>query len=160
MKANRIAIAVSALVGGIGVMPAEALDLYVDVKTNQVYTVPGPHRVKLGAFKQVEETAEGMAAEAPVQAASVEDVKQVESKLNQKIDAIANKPKKPKESKGTIDGKGIRWETNDGTFKFSINGRLHTDANVNSGGDLVTYQDRSGTGDYQPGDPVTHNRLT
>ncbi|RYU58402.1 hypothetical protein EWI61_11045 [Methylolobus aquaticus] len=160
MKASRVAMAVSALMGGVCITPAEALDLYVDVKTNQVYTVPGPHRVKLGAFKQVDEMAGEMAAEAPAQVASVDDVKKVESKLNQKIDAIANKPKKPNESKGTIDGKGIRWETNDGKFKFSINGRLHTDANLNSGGDIITYNDNSNTGTFEPGDPITQNRLT
>lgn len=160
MKANRVAMAVSAMLGGVCMTPAEALDLYVDVKTNQVYTVPGPHRLKLGSFKQVEETAGGMAEEAPAQTASIDDVKKVESRLNQKIDAVANKPKKPNEAKTTLDGKGLRWETNDGKFKFSLNGRLHTDANVNSGGDLYTYQDRSGTGSFEPGDPVTHNRLT
>ena len=74
MKSKRVAMAISALLGGACIPPAEALDLYVDVKTNQVYTVPGPHRVKLGSFKQVEETAEGMhCVGAPVFAAGRSD---------------------------------------------------------------------------------------
>ena len=34
---------------------AETLDLYVDQKTRQIYSDPGPDRVKLGTFKQVED---------------------------------------------------------------------------------------------------------
>lgn len=36
--------------------PAATLDLYVDRKTQQIYAEPGPGRVKLGTFVQVDET--------------------------------------------------------------------------------------------------------
>nr|WP_240732413.1 MULTISPECIES: porin [Dyella] len=40
---------------------ANTIDLYVDRKTQQIYAQPGPDRVKLGTFKQVEEGSAGPA---------------------------------------------------------------------------------------------------
>ncbi|HWP00726.1 MAG TPA: porin [Methylococcus sp.] len=157
MKWNRPDVAVSALLGGMLTLPAQALELYVDVRTNQVFTEPGPHRAKLGSFQPMDES---KPEQAPAKVATTEDVKQVEAKLNKKIDAFVNKPKKPNEAKTTIDGKGIRFETNDGAFKFALNGRLHTDGNVFSGGDIATFQDKNNSGKWEPGDPYTINRVT
>ena len=59
-----------------------------------------------------------------------------------------------------IDGKGIRFETPDGNFKFKLNGRLHTDMNVNSGGDIWTYNDTNNNGVPDNGEKGTNNLLT
>jgi phosphate-selective porin OprO/OprP len=42
--------------------------------------------------------------------------------------AAAEGPENPKGVKVTLDTKGLRFETNDKTFKFKIGGRLHLDA--------------------------------
>ncbi len=162
MNVRRLSLAVLVVFGaGIVDASAMALNLYVDTKTSQVFTSPGAGRVKLGSFQQIDETKSPAAAEGQ-KLATASEVKQVEEKLNQRIDSVANKPKKPNEAKTQIDDKGIRFETNDGNFKFSMNGRLHTDADMFSGGDIVTYSDRNDDGRYNPATdgPVQNNRLT
>ena len=169
MKPQALRMAVTALLGGGMVLPAQALQLYVDSKTSQVFTAPGPNRIKLGEFEQVEEKPakgkskhttpayEGTAYSSKADLATTDEVKKVEDKLNQRIDAVVNKPKKPNEAKATIDDKGFRFETNDGTFKFSLNGRLHTDAAMYSGGDIFTYNADTPGGPYD-GQTITDNR--
>ncbi len=172
MKSARLRYAITAaLSGGIAIPAQAALELYVDTKTSQVFTTPGPHRVRLGEFEQIDQKehkksrqgaavagAYGAGADGKTELATTAEVKKVEDKLNTRIDAVVNKPKKPNESKGVIDDKGIRWETNDGTFKFSLNGRLHTDAAMFSGGDIATYYaDKPGAA-YQKGDHIQNNR--
>lgn len=151
---------------GLGAMAANAatLDLYVDTKTSQVFTAPGPHRMKLGSFQQIDtlnpvsgKTAKAEDASTGTLATAAE-VKKVEDKLNTRIDAVVNKPKKPNEAKATIDDKGFRFETNDKAFKFSLNGRLHTDAAMYSGGDVYTYSASRPGAPYQPGDPIQNNQ--
>ncbi|MCH9639403.1 MAG: porin [Betaproteobacteria bacterium] len=61
------------------VIPVHALTLYVDPDTEQVYTSPGKNRVKLGTFKQVDESDN---------AQSPEEVKAVENKLDQKMEEL------------------------------------------------------------------------
>lgn len=155
MKARRMAAAISAFLGGMSALPAHALELYVDTRTNQIYAAPGANRIRLGTFKQVDEA---VPETATASAATTEDIKQAETRLNKKIDAVANKPKKPEEVKGKMDGRGLRFETNDGQFKFALNGRLHTDANMNSGGDIITCSQSNGSG-CQSG-TLANNRLT
>lgn len=64
---------------GIFANPAQALVLYVDLETNQVYTTPGKNRVKLGKFKQVEEDETTHAAE---------ELKALDVKLDKKIEEL------------------------------------------------------------------------
>ena len=158
MKHSTLRVAITALLGSGLAVPAHALQLYVDSKTSQVFTTPGPNRIKLGEFEQVDQKeashskkskhASGGYVEststAQADLATAEEVKKVESKLNARIDDVVNKPKKPNEAKTTIDGKGIRFETNDGAFKFALNGRLHTDAAMYSGGDIATISEKAG----------------
>lgn len=169
MKSPALRMAVTALLGGGTVLPAQALQLYVDSKTSQVFTAPGPNRIKLGEFEQVDEkpakgkskhTApayEDTAYSSKADLATTDEVKKVEDKLNARIDGVVNKPKKPNEAKAVIDDKGFRFETNDGAFKFSLNGRLHTDAAMYSGGDIFTYNADTPGGPYD-GQTITDNR--
>jgi phosphate-selective porin OprO/OprP len=160
MKPNKLSVAMLALMGGAAI-PADALELYVDTKTSQIFAEPGPGRVKLGSFERVDEApAEGKGARAAKP--EREEMQVVEERLNKKIDALANKPKDPKAASVKLDGKGIRFETNDGNFKFNLNGRLHTDANLNSGGDIKTWEDSNNNGivDGDEAESITTNRLT
>ena len=125
---------------------AYSYDLYVDKSTGQVFIDPGKNRVKLDNNQSV----------------NPEQLKTTENKINARIDNIVNKPKDPHESKGKIDDKGVRWETNDGQFKFSLNGRLHTDADMYSGGDIKTYSDKDNSNSYNEEEDghIQDNRLS
>ncbi|MEX2482323.1 MAG: porin [Gammaproteobacteria bacterium] len=48
----------------------EGLELYVDTATKQVFTEPGPNRVRLGSFVRIDETAEAPHSESALTAAS------------------------------------------------------------------------------------------
>lgn len=128
-----------------------SMELYVDNKTGQVFTSPGHHRTKLGDFEQKDTKTKSVTAA---------DIKVAEDKINTRIDGIVNKPKKPNEAKTVIDDKGIRFETNDSAFKWSLNGRLHTDADMFSGGDFYTYNDLDNNGRMNGKEHITNNRLT
>lgn len=132
-----------------------SIELYVDTKSGQVFTEAGKNRIKLGEFEQKD-------SKPATKIATKEDIKAVENKINTRIDSVVNKPKKPSETIGIIDDRGIRFETNDGQFKFSFNGRLHTDADMYSGGDIKTYNDvdKNGTYNKNKDGSITNNRLT
>lgn len=56
MKSNLLRVSVTALLGGTLAVPAyAAIDLYMDKKTKQIYAEPGPGRVRMGTFEQVDE---------------------------------------------------------------------------------------------------------
>lgn len=169
MDSSRFYRLVACLMGFGNSSTSDALQLFVDGKTSQVYTSPGPGRVKLGDFVQIDDKPVTVASlpattqkdgATPVKtpiSATPEDMKKLEEKLNAKIDSAVNKPKKPNEAKATIDDKGFRFETNDSAFKFSLNGRLHTDAAMYSGGDILTYNAKSPGAPYD-GEVIKENR--
>jgi hypothetical protein len=65
MKMNRTGLVASVLLGGALSVPAEAtIELYMDQKTKQIYAEPGPGRIKLGTFEQVDEKGTDKAAHA------------------------------------------------------------------------------------------------
>jgi len=163
MKLKRLAYVVSVAIGGIGANNGYALDLYMDSKTKQIYAEPGPGRVKLGNFEKVDEEAGEASKTAKKSAKSKpegDQIKAVEDRLNKKIDALANKPKAPDEAKVTINEKGVRFQTNDGNFKFSLNGRLHADAAIHNADKYVTYTDTDNNGSRDAGETATRHDLT
>ena len=82
-KPTALSLFILTLICGTAI-PAQALVLYVDPETNQVYTTPGKNRVKLGKFKQVEEVE---AAEVET-AHSTEELKELDAKLDKKIEEL------------------------------------------------------------------------
>lgn len=75
LKPSKLAVAVLATLLGSVIIPAQAIDLYVDTQTKQVFTEPGANRVKLSEFEEVNE-AQGKV--------SPEEIKEMETKLRQK----------------------------------------------------------------------------
>jgi len=149
MRFKRLAYAISLAIGGAGAPTAQALDLYMESKTKQIYAEPGPGRVKLGNFEKVDDAAveESRPAKKTAKAKPEGDqIKAVEDRLNKKIDALANKPKAPDDAKVTLGAKGLQFQSNDGNFKFSLNGRLHADAAIQSGDKFTTWNDRNNNG--------------
>jgi Phosphate-selective porin O and P len=53
MKLTRFTLAVAAILATSAISKAFAIDLYVDIKTKQIYAEPGPGRELMGTFEQV-----------------------------------------------------------------------------------------------------------
>lgn len=166
MRMKHLAYAVSIAIAGVSANRVYALDLYMDNKTKQIYAEPGPERVRLGNFERVDEerAEETKGVQKPVLSKSEEDqikaVKSVEERLNKRIDALANGPKAPNDAKVTLGAKGLQFQSNDGNFKFAINGRLHADAAIQSGDKFTTWNDRNNNGlvdDGAANDPVNND---
>ena len=99
MNTNRLSLALSALLGGLA-LPVQALELYVDTKTQQVFTAPGKGRVRLGEFQQVD----GPAASKTTPA----EAKALESSLDKKkaeLEALEARLDKKKDTIRTVERK-------------------------------------------------------
>lgn len=85
LRSATLSAAILTLLGGV-VIPTQAVQMYVDTQTQQVFTAPGPNRVKLSEFEEVNEAAGKVPPE---------ELKAMETKLRQK--------KKREELKATED---------------------------------------------------------
>ncbi|WP_373096925.1 OprO/OprP family phosphate-selective porin [Zhongshania sp.] len=86
------------------------LNLYVDRKTNQVFTEPGTNRVKLGTFEPVTE----------------------EVKRSSKA-----QPSTSTASKAEVTNKGLVVSSENGDFTMNIGGRIHADSTTHINDDLL-----------------------
>jgi hypothetical protein len=55
MNLSKLTLAVATLLGSGATSSAFAIDLYVDVKTKQIFAEPGPDRERMGSFERVED---------------------------------------------------------------------------------------------------------
>ncbi|QSA96496.1 porin [Methylococcus sp. EFPC2] len=154
MKTNMLNVAIAAALMGTAIS-ADALELFVDTKTGQVYTTPGKGRTRLGEFQKVDETAPK---------ATAGEVKELESSLDKKkaeLEAIESRLDKKKASFQATEQKldraqvaekaskdaghvklgenGLEFESNDGNFKAKIGGRIQVDSQVNFNDDKGPY---------------------
>ena len=118
---------------------ADALQLYVDKRTNQVFTAPGKHRMRLGTFEQID------GGEEPVRSRRRGRQDLAPAGVNERIDTLEQKLEetqinaKLNEEKATaaweaskampkVTTKGkLEWGTPDGDFTWRFGGRLHLD---------------------------------
>lgn len=129
MKPNKLPIAVLALMGG-AVIPAHALDLYMDSKTKQLYAEPGPGRIPLGTFQRVGE--EGIEEKVQKSAAAKDEIqKEVKKQVEAATKAqVAEKPEKDA-ARVKLGANGLEFESNDGNFKTRLGGRIQVDSQIN-----------------------------
>ena len=114
---------------------ANAIDLYVNTKTKQVFTEPGPDRELIGAFERVKENSVQAATPSvlpPQNRSSKLRTRAETSRLITRIDSLEKEIKKSKNVKVTLGQKGLQAESADGNFKFKIGGRMHADASLSS----------------------------
>ena len=137
---------------------ALAMDLYVDSKTKQVFTVPGKGRVLLDTSEKVKVSNSPFVPTpvvAPVQAVEIEAIKKdLELKSNE-IKALTEKAEEaadPKFAHVKLDD-GIHFATKDGNFTAAINGRMQVDSQVNVNQSV-------NNGGYLPGVAGTPNTLS
>lgn len=139
-------------------LSANALDLYVDTKTKQIFAEPGPGRIHMGKYTKDEGASVKAAASAAVpalerpvgtQATSSDDSQTDErkSKSAERLARIAEKAEKAKfvnqvsvleermkeveKIHGTFDDRGLHWATKDGNFSMSLNGRIQPASQYN-----------------------------
>jgi phosphate-selective porin OprO/OprP len=144
MKLSTLTLAVAAALGAGAASSAYAIDLYVDVKTKQIYAEPGRNRVKMGSFVQVDEAAP---AAQPAQSEELAAVKQdLELKTNE-IKALQEHMTEAEKVKVTMDKKGLQFESADKNFQFKLGGRIHADANYTSGDDFLEDGDHAEAND-------------
>ncbi len=134
MKHSKLSLAITAVLSATASYNACAIDLYVDVKTKQIYAEPGPHRQLMGSFERVEDKA----VTPPPQAAPTEinTIREdLELKSNE-IAALKEHAKEAEESKIKLDD-GLELKTKDGNFKIALNGRMQVDSQVNINNDVI-----------------------
>lgn len=126
MKISKLTLAVAALIGTSTASSAFAINLYVDVKTKQIYAEPGPRRQLMGEFERVEDKASA----APAASSDISAIKQdLELKSNE-IAALKEHSKEAEENKIHLED-GLELKTKDGNFKIALNGRMQVDSQVN-----------------------------
>ncbi|MGZ8163340.1 MAG: OprO/OprP family phosphate-selective porin, partial [Methylobacter sp.] len=132
MNFSKLTVAVATLLGAGVTTPAFAIDLYVDIKTKQLYAEPGPNRERMGSFERVED-APAKTTDSAELAAVREDL---DLKTNE-IKALQEHMTEAEQVKVKMDTKGLQVESADKNFKFKLGGRLHADASFHSGDDYL-----------------------
>jgi len=146
MTFSKLALAVATVLGAGATSSAYAIDLYVDVKTKQIYAEPGPHRQLMGSFVKSDEAAAMAAGSKPAESTELAAVKEdLELKTNE-IKALQEHMTEAEKVKVKMDTKGLQVESADKDFQFKLGGRIQADANY-SGKDQY----------YENGAPVEAN---
>ncbi|CAI8889326.1 phosphate-selective porin OprO and OprP [Methylocaldum szegediense] len=101
MRFKYLACAISVLYGGFDSNYAYALDLYMDSKTKQIYAEPGPGRVRLGSFRQVDKSE----ATASDTSKSFQELEQQLDKKKKELEALEARLDKKKDSIAAIERK-------------------------------------------------------
>jgi phosphate-selective porin OprO/OprP len=147
MKHTKLVMAIAATLTATASFSALALDLYVDSKTKQVFTEPGKGRVLLNEAANAKSGHTPFVPAPYVAPTAAADLEAIKKDLEMKTNAIASLEEHAKEASDPKNAfvkldDGIKFETKDGNFKASINGRMQLDSqsNVNQALDNGGYQ--------------------
>ena len=152
MKFSKLTLAITTILSAGASSTAEAIELYVDTKTKQIYAEPGRGRVLMGEFERVGEKAQA----APAETAEVQKIQQdLEMKTNE-INALKEHVAEAEKVKVIMDKKGLQVESADKNFKFKLGGRIHADANYHNGG---TYLEDGDVIDANDGTEIRRARM-
>lgn len=133
MNISKLTLAVATVLGTGATSSAYAIDLYVDVRTKQIFAEPGPHRERMGSFERVEDAS----AKAPATATESAELSAVKEDLALKTNEIKALQEHMEEAEKTevkLGEKGLEIASKDKNFKMSIGGRLQFDGDVATGG--------------------------
>ncbi|MDT8364493.1 MAG: porin [Nitrosomonas sp.] len=139
MKTSLLTMTVVGIIVAGSVLNVHALDLYVDTVTKQVFAEPGPNRVHMGSYIKVDgaaekeiSTATSESAQHPV-TASTDEIKTIHKELKLKtlkIEALEERINSAE--KGRIKPvPGLHYESSDGNFTASVDGRVQVDSQSN-----------------------------
>jgi phosphate-selective porin OprO and OprP len=147
MKLSKLTLAVAAILG-TAAQTANAIDLYVDTKTKQIYAEPGPHRQRMGSFERVEDAAAKQTAIPVAESAEMATIKEDLALKDNAIKALQEKATEAEKVKIKLDD-GLHLETKDGNFTVAVNGRAQVDSQINVNEGLAS-DFQSGTGPQLP----------
>lgn len=129
MKISKLTLAVAALIGTSTASSAYAINLYVDVKTKQIYAEPGPHRQLMGEFERVGDKPATTTASTNSETAAIRE--DLDLKTNE-IKALQEHIAESEKTGVKLGEKGLEIETKDKNFKLAVGGRLQVDGQVNA----------------------------
>jgi phosphate-selective porin OprO and OprP len=147
MKLSKLTLAVAAILG-TAAQTAKAIDLYVDIKTKQIYAEPGPHRQRMGSFERVEDAAAKQTAIPAAESAEMATIKEDLALKDNAIKALQEKATEAEKVKIKLED-GLHLETKDGNFTVAVNGRAQVDSQINVNQGLGS-DFQSGTGAQMP----------
>jgi len=131
MKFSKLTMAVAvALTAGVS-SNAFAINLYVDMKTKQIYAEPGKGRVLMGEFEKVgdkPQAAQAPAAEATEMAAVRQDLEMKTNEIKALQEHAEESSKAPHVE---LTDNGFEMKSKDGNFTAAVNGRMQVDSQVN-----------------------------
>jgi phosphate-selective porin OprO/OprP len=149
LKLSKSALAITAMFGGCLTSGAFALDLYVDTKTEQIYAKPGPGRVHMGSFVRESDASVApsgvkttstepavktdTAEPAPIRrdrAAEIRE-KMAGARLVNDVAMLDERVKETEKVHMRFDDRGLHFESKDGNFSFSMNGRIQAASQYN-----------------------------
>ncbi|WP_374086325.1 OprO/OprP family phosphate-selective porin [Methylomicrobium lacus] len=160
MNISKLTLAVATVLGAGASSSAFAIDLYVDVKTKQIYAEPGPHRQKMGSFERVED-ASAKTAEPSRNAAEIASIREeLELKDNQikALEEHAKEASAPESVHVKLDD-GIHFATKDGNFTAGINGRMQVDSQTNFNNNVAPATGANTSNDLNDGVTLRRARL-
>jgi phosphate-selective porin OprO/OprP len=121
-----------------GTTSLQALDLYVDTRTRQLYAEPGPDRVKLGTFERMEDRIPSASATTDTPDQAIErrmaELRKIEQRVDEKLKAASHAGQPvPDTTRAQVNlgEKGLGFESGDGQFKTRLGGRIQVDSQVN-----------------------------
>ncbi|MBA2658235.1 MAG: porin [Nitrosospira sp.] len=149
MKLSRLTVAIAAILSAGVSSGALAIDLYVDTKTEQIYAKPGPGRVHMGSFVKENNAAvtppvaKTTSAEPGVKTDAAESTairrdrsaeireKMAGARLINDVAMLDERVKETERVHMRFDDRGLHFESKDGNFSFSMNGRLQAASQYN-----------------------------
>lgn len=136
----------------------EVLQLFVDTTTKQIFSEPGPNRVKMGDFKPAASAGENPAG---IDLAEFERLEARQMEHEKKLDDMLAKSNEDSKDdvKVKLDKKGVQFETADGNFSMKIGGRLHADVTYHDGDDNLVERDSGDSIEATDGTEVRRGRI-
>ncbi|HYG32614.1 MAG TPA: porin, partial [Methylophilaceae bacterium] len=135
----------------------QILELFVDKNTKQIYSEPGPNRVKMGDFKPAGAENNSAADYAEYEQRLEEKQKAYEKKLDE---MLANAPKADEDDvKIKLGKKGLQIESDDGNFSMKLGGRMHADATYHNGADNLVESGTTTEADPIDGTEIRRGRI-
>lgn len=128
MKVIKVIVVCMAMWPTVGL----ALDLYVDNKTKQIYATPGPGRTSMGSFtKSVDVSDPIVEVEIRRDRSAAMREKAASAKLINDVAVLQDRVKETENVHQKFDDRGLHFESKDGNFSMSWNGRLQVASQYN-----------------------------
>jgi phosphate-selective porin OprO/OprP len=109
-----------------------ALTLYVDNKTKQIYATPGPGRISMGSFTKSPDVSDPIVeTEIRRDRSAAMREKAAGAKLINDVAVLQERVKETENVHQKFDDRGLHFESKDGNFSMSWNGRLQVASQYN-----------------------------